>query len=157
MPESKTSPRRIAAVERHREALDLRRKGWTYAQIGDALGITAQGAHEAVKAELKRTVQEPADDVRRLEIERLDGMLKAMEGEVEAGDTNAVMVALKLAERRSRLLGLDAPTKLAAAVVEMPLQGAVKRAQEMLADPQLADALRALIPKPEEPASEDAE
>jgi hypothetical protein len=47
--------------------------------------------------------------MRKIELNRCDKMLKAIAGRVNRGDLKAVMVALKIAERRARLAGLDSP------------------------------------------------
>lgn len=110
--ESPTSPRRLEAAERQRQALELRKSGASYRQIRDALGYrTHQTCYEAVKSALLKTLQQPADEVRKLELERLDGLLLALAGPIKAGHLGAIDRALHIMERRARLLGLDAPTK----------------------------------------------
>ena len=95
------------------DALRLRLQGKSYQQIADELGYaTPSGAHQAVKKALARTVQEPADELRKVESDRMDAMLSYMWPRVEKGDPRAVEVAMKLAERRAKLLGLDAPEQI---------------------------------------------
>lgn len=107
--ESKLSPRRIEAAERQTQALELRKAGISYDAIAGRLGFAgAQGAYEAVKSALQRTQQEPADEVRRLEVERLDKLLTALWPEALKGNVQAVDRVLKIMERRASLLGLDA-------------------------------------------------
>ena len=110
--ESRTSPRRLAAVEKQRQALQLRYGGATYYAIAQALGYaTAQGALLAVEAGLRRTVQEPADQLRQLDLGRIDAMLLAIWAKARAGDYEAIDMVLKLLTRRAKLLGLDAPVR----------------------------------------------
>lgn len=143
-------------VMKDAEAAKLRAKSWTYQQIADHLGMSRQGAYDAVKRILDETVQEPSDDVRKIELERLDHMAQAVEGVLErqhvvvsngriigkrvgwelnedgtdrvdadghripiyqdleddAPVLQAVDRLLKIQERRSRLLGLDAPQRV---------------------------------------------
>ncbi len=100
----------ILAVEKQRQALQMRKSGETYADIATELGYKgASGAHAAVRTALKKTLQEPAEELRMLERERLDAMLQALWPKVEAGDVKAIEAALKVEERRAKLLGLDAP------------------------------------------------
>ena len=102
----------VQANERQIKALTLRKAGAGYQAIADALGYKDHtGAWRAVKAALKKTLQEPADELRQLELARLDDMLKAIAPYVAAGNLTAIDRALKIQERRARLLGLDAPTK----------------------------------------------
>ena len=62
---------------------------------------------------LRKTIQEPANDLRALEIHRLDEALRAIWQEVKKGNLFAIDRFLKISERRSRLLGMDAKTEIA--------------------------------------------
>jgi hypothetical protein len=102
----------IASHERKLQALELRKAGATFQQIADQLGYrSASGAFNAVKAALKATLREPADELRELELTRLDAMLLPLWRRVQSGDEKAVDRVLRIMERRARLLGLDAPTR----------------------------------------------
>jgi len=108
----KTSPHTIEVKDRLSEALKLRRAGKSYEQIAEALGYAGSGAaYNAVNAALREGVQEPAREVRRLEVERLDALLEALWPQAMAGDGFAVDRVLKIQERRAKYLGLDAPPK----------------------------------------------
>ena len=62
-----------------------------------------------------RDMDRPAVSMlRELEVQRLDAMLYAVWDDVLHGDANAVHTALRISERRSRLLGLDAPHSIEA-------------------------------------------
>jgi hypothetical protein len=81
--------------------------------IAEMLGWNShQAASKAIRAALKRTIQEPADELRTLELSRLDDMLKAIAPHVAAGNLTAIDRALKIMERRAKLIGLDAPAKV---------------------------------------------
>jgi len=109
---NKTSKRIIEATEKQAKAVRLRIEGYTHQQIADKLGYEGrQGACDAVQAALKKTLKEPADDYRKLELERLDMMFQAIWDDVTNGKVNKIDRALKIMERRSKLLGLDAPIK----------------------------------------------
>jgi len=102
----------IEVNERQRQAVELRKAGVGFQRIADQLGYKdASGAYRAVRAALKKTLQEPADEVRKLELERLDVMLFGIWTQVRQGNQGAIDRALKIAERRAKILGLDAPTK----------------------------------------------
>ena len=103
----------IRAHERQLQALELRKAGASYEAIAERLGYADRsGAYRAVKAALTLTLREPAEELRSLEAERLDGMLLPLWRRVQAGDEKAIDRALHIMERRARLLGLDAPTRL---------------------------------------------
>jgi len=113
--------RKIAALERKMKALELRKAGVDYMTIAKRLGYaSASGAHNAVKAALKLTLQEPADDLRKLELERIDAALSAIWTQVMKGNHGAVDRFIRLSERRARLIGLDAPQKIEANLSEKP-------------------------------------
>lgn len=106
--ESLTSPRRIAAVEKQRQALELRKGGATYAAIAQTMGLRSpQHAHYSISTALKRTLQEPAAQVRALEIERLDTLFLVLWPMVQVGNLKAIDRMLRVMERRAALLGLD--------------------------------------------------
>jgi hypothetical protein len=110
--ESLHSPRRLAAVEQQVTALRYRKMGLTYGEIAERLGMrSSQTAWSAVESALKRTLQEPADYVRKLELGRLDAMFIPVYINACRGDLAALSAALNIMTRRARLLGLDAPLK----------------------------------------------
>lgn len=103
----------IKAVDKHAQALKMRQAGASYEDIARVLGYkSASGAYSAIKAGLKKTLQEPAEELRFLELSRLDEALKAIWPEVRKGSLFAIDRFLKISERRSRLLGLDAKTEI---------------------------------------------
>ena len=107
------SKKGLKAHERQLLALDFRKKGYTYDQIAEAVGYRGRaGAYKAVMSALKKTLQEPADEVRKMELERLDVMMKALWPWLEAGSTPHIAQMLKVMERRAKLLGLDAPAPI---------------------------------------------
>ncbi len=132
MSESKTSERRLAAVEKQRLALELRKAGVSFPQIAAQLGYkSVSGAFDAVDSAIKRLLQEPAEEVRKLEVARLDHMLSAVWPSVQRGDERAVEMALKIMARRAKLLGLDAPK---AVELSGDLRLSIDALDKMLAD-----------------------
>src|SRR3990167_4527882 len=118
-----TAASKIKIVDKHAQALQLRIAGASLQVIADALGYAGpQGASEAIKSAMQKTLQEPADQLRKLELERLDRMLRGIWTTATDSGQNpidpsvhhsAIDRALRIMERRARLLGLDAPTKIA--------------------------------------------
>jgi hypothetical protein len=101
-----------AIAERRVLALELRKAGTPYRQIAKELGVDVHTAHADVGAELaalRETAIDEATELRSLELERLDGMTSGLWPQVRAGSAPAVSAAVRVSERRSRLLGLDAP------------------------------------------------
>lgn len=107
-------PKAIVTLEREAQALELRKQGLTYGQIGDLLGISEMGAHKCVNRALNKfrtEMAEEAADVRQLELERLDALFAGVWMKALSGDPASMGSALKVMERRAKLLGLDAATK----------------------------------------------
>ena len=125
---AKVTGRRVDAAERDAQALELRAAGLSFRQIGRQLGCSTSDAH-------RRVLREPADRVRALELHRLDqlqahavAVLCDRHVLIQAGrvvvdqqgrpypDHGLVLAAiaalLRIAERRARLLGLDAPARV---------------------------------------------
>jgi len=105
----------IAAAEHRLRALQLRKKGHTYREIGLQLDMSEQRAHQHVIEGLRRLNTERselAEEVPQLELERLDTMPLALATKVTKSDCTAIQTALKIMARCARLLGRDAPDGL---------------------------------------------
>ena len=110
MPESKTSEKRLNAAQKRAEALKLRTSGMKFEDIRDRLGYrSVSSAHEAVMKGLRDTLQEPADELRKMEAERLDRLMEAIWADATQGNEWKIDRVLNIMERRARLLGLDKP------------------------------------------------
>lgn len=107
------------AAERRVEALKRRIAGGSYRAIARELGVSEAQAFRDVQAELDKLAQqaqEEASRLRVLELRRLDEMLIRLSPMLypKSGDNvnlGAIDRALKIMERRAKLLGLDAPEK----------------------------------------------
>lgn len=116
MPKDSTSPRSLVALQRQQQAVELRRAGRSYREIACQVGIGVASAHRLVGAaiaEARTTVQEDVVELRALELSRLDGLLGTLWPKARQGDLQAVDRVLRIMERRAKLLGLDAPVKVA--------------------------------------------
>ena len=110
-----TSPRRLRARERELQALELKKAGFNYRQIGERLGVS----HVAVGKALRRALaahsdqtKEAVEELRQLELERLDALNLAFWEKMIGGDVQAGKLILRTIDQRSRLLGLEAPRPL---------------------------------------------
>lgn len=119
--ESKTSSRRSMARERETQAFELRKAGYSYSKIAECLpphpngkSVTSQAVAKMITrvlARLAKLTEQNVDDVRRIELERLDVMLKGLWSKAEGGDESAVDRILKIMQRRAEMLGIDAPER----------------------------------------------
>lgn len=98
------------------KALSLRRAGYSYSEIASEVGISRASAHRLVSEalhDIREAIDNSAGEMRAEEISRLDALVRAVWPQAIAGDFYAIDRALKIMERRAKLLGLDAPTKTA--------------------------------------------
>jgi len=103
----------VQALDKHLQALELRKGGASYQQIAQALGYSGpSGAFKAVETALKESKREAGEELRTLELERLDSAFLAIWTYVKNGHLGAMDRMLRIMERRARLLGLDKPTKV---------------------------------------------
>jgi hypothetical protein len=99
-------------VEKERQVLELRIANARWEDIATIVGYASAGAaYNAYARALKRTLQEPSDEIRQQERERLDRLGNAVYRQAIQGDVRAIQTMLKIMERRAKLLGLDSPIK----------------------------------------------
>lgn len=116
MPRAKkTAPGKLRARDKAQRALDLRLAGKSFDAIAKEVGYASRsGAFMAVDELLKARIAEAtenADELIRLELERLDMMANALWSKVKKGDAPAIDRMIKIQDRRAKYLGLDAPSK----------------------------------------------
>lgn len=103
-----------AILERQIQALELRKAGWAFHEIGVRLGISTTQAFRDVSTQLKQLAAlalDNANELRQLELERLDMLIQGLEPMARVGNPGAVNSYLRVMERRAKLLGLDAPVR----------------------------------------------
>lgn len=97
-------------------ALELRMAGATYQQIADALSYRSKG--EAFRSVERALAQEMGraetlrNEYRALTLGRLERLIRSLWTKALGGDLQAVDRVLRLVERQSRILGLDAPVQI---------------------------------------------
>lgn len=97
-----------ARRERMAKVLELRKAGVTFRKIGEQLDVTHQQAYHDYRDALAEITREPAEEVRDLELARLDDLyLIAYSRARKGNDMRAVDSALKIMDRRAKYLGLD--------------------------------------------------
>ena len=126
-----------AQIAQDNRAAEMRSMGMTYQQIGDSLGVSKQAAHAAVQRAIREIPTDGAEDVRRVELMKLDrlerfyhGVMNSTHVRVSASGKIVMQVGedgtetpllddgprmeaanglLKIAAQRARLLGINAP------------------------------------------------
>lgn len=103
-----SAAQRVAVSERRTEAVRLAASGMGYSQIAERLGFhDRSGAHKAVRGALVAHQAEAVDELRQLELERLDALQRSCWDAALEGDIASVDRVLKVIAARVRLLGLD--------------------------------------------------
>jgi hypothetical protein len=99
--------RALAAARRVR-AVELRTAGHTYDRIAAELGYANRGTvYRVVANALETQTVEAVDQLRSLEVERLDRLQEAVWQKALEGDVPSAAVAMRVIMERCRLLGLE--------------------------------------------------
>ena len=115
--QSKKAPE-PAMLEQEAKVIELRRAGLTWATIAAQTGYAgAPGAYKAYQRAAERLIRPNLEEHRDMELDRLDRLQAAVWGRAALGEVKAIDSVLKIIDRRSRLLGLDAPQKIQAEVI----------------------------------------
>lgn len=110
---SKTEPKIVRnTLELMPRAAEMRAAGASFRAIGDQLGIDHTWARTLVLKALEEAVYEAADEMRTQEGMRLDRLQLGLWPQAARGDTKAALAVVRIMERRAKLFGLDAPTRM---------------------------------------------
>lgn len=111
-------------LERTATAIELRKAGASYADIGRTLNISGTQAMVIIRGALSKLAQQESRDarvLRQLSIERFDRLLRAVWPRAMQGDCDAVRTAAYVERQRNELYGLNSPAK-----VQVEALGALK-------------------------------
>jgi hypothetical protein len=96
----------LASYRRSR-ALELRARGLSYEEIAREVGYTSRAtAHNVITQALESRQAENVEHLRRLELDRLDGMHASLWPRAMDGHVPSVLALLRVIDLRTRLLGL---------------------------------------------------
>lgn len=98
---------------------ELRLKGMSLRQIAPLVGLSRGTVAKRLEDANRAIVLPGVEEMRKMEDERLDKLLSALDRKIDAGDTRAIEVAIKLHERRAKLHGLDRPAEMNVTVHEI--------------------------------------
>lgn len=110
-PAAQPNPAQVAK-ETH-DCFKLKLDGCSVREIADELGLTKSTVQNRLQAAYDDLVLPVADEVRQIELARLDRWQRKLEQRIDDGEAaeRIVPIGLKVQERRSKYLGLDAPER----------------------------------------------
>ena len=141
-------PMKLETQMKMRTVLELRVTGASYSFIADKVGCSQPYVGNLLRRgldQLKNETMDAAERLRNLEILRLDAMLASLWE--KRAETKVAEVLLKISERRSKLMGLDAPIKLQPELPggDMPFDTPATREE---AEERIAELLALARPQP---------
>ena len=97
---------RILAMERRRDAVQLRKAGWTYPEIAKQLKYASvEGARKAVMKGMKELGNDGVQELREMNVARLEHLLSIVWPTANAGDHKSIMMAQGLINDLNRISG----------------------------------------------------
>lgn len=123
----KQTQRDYDRAERKKNALELRLAGASYRDIAQALEVSPATALQDCKEALADIPAQQADEMRTVELSRLDRLQRAVWPRAVKGDLQAVDRAIKIIDRRAKLFGLDAPQQVQITANDIDLDAAVDK------------------------------
>lgn len=112
MAGGRNSKSQAEIAEKRQKCLELRKCGGSFRYIAEQQNISLGLAHKYIAdalSEINGLIAQDAEQLRELELQRLDTATLAIAKLVRQGHLGAVDRWLRISERRSKLLGLDAP------------------------------------------------
>ena len=113
--ESRSSHRRTRPKQRQQQAWQLRLAGHSLREIARQLGVsigTVCGDVQRAFQEYQEQWRAEAKHFAELDLARIETILARLWPGVLQGDVKSCLAALRVLERRAKLLGLDAATKV---------------------------------------------
>lgn len=100
-------------LDKENQIVELRRAGVAWKVIAERTGYaSASGAYNAYQRIAERVIRPGLEEYRDLELERLDRLQAGVWGKALNGDLRALDSVLRIIDRRTRILGLDAPKEV---------------------------------------------
>jgi hypothetical protein len=118
----KSSSKNLQIGKRRSQAVKLRSTGATLEMVAAAIAkefdLPKYGKVQAFRdidfglKELNTECRHNAEEYRRQALERLEEMLFRLQPKIKIGETKSIDAAVRIIDRQSKLLGLDAPIQI---------------------------------------------
>ena len=117
----------LAQLKRENRAVELRHQhAMTFANIARELGYeTIAGAQKAYQRALKRIEHPAAEEYLQADLDRLDTMTEVYWQSAVAGNLRSADMVLRIMQKRADFLGLDAPKRVQAEVMNYDGHGSL--------------------------------
>lgn len=110
-PGQHTTRLELEDLDRRWKALDYRKQGWSYNRIAKEMHLGVTTVREDILWCLDQVISEPAEEVRKMELERLDELQAAIWQRAIGGDYVAIDRVLRIMDKRQRILGIETPVE----------------------------------------------
>jgi uncharacterized protein YerC len=107
----------VEMLQRESEIVDLRTEGYVWREIGRRVNMSTAGAAKAYERALKRILAPSLETHRAVELDRLDILQQAYWIPAISGNLRAADFVLRVIDKRSVILGLNAAIKIQTEVV----------------------------------------
>lgn len=138
-PQSHGNNAQMAAEQS--ECLQLRLEGKSFRAIAAATGLSTATVFNRVEDAIALEINPKAEQLRAIESERLDLYLDRLKVRIDKGDTHAIQTAIRISERRSKLLGLDMPQRIEANVSSHEVTPQDLELQELIREAKAKNAI----------------
>jgi hypothetical protein len=119
-------------AEEQLRCYQLRLTGATIAMIAKQTGLAVGTVHKRIQSEIAERVEPVRAEVRKVQLDRLDEWLMHLNKQIREGRSVArnIEVALRVEERRAKMMGSDEPEQSAVTVTTDPaVQALLDRAR----------------------------
>lgn len=133
-PNTRQKKNAAQVAEERLRCYELRLAGATIRMIAKQTGLAIGTVDARIQAEIQARVEPLADEVRKMQLDRLDEWLMHLNRQIRAGTAVArnIEIALRVEERRAKLLGVDKPEKFEVTTGESDLDAALRDLEEQM-------------------------
>lgn len=108
-PTGATHQKKLKKLEDTKKAFLLRISGYSFLRISEEMHCSKAWAHKLINQamdEYRANLRQTVDELRAIELARLDNMLTQLAVPMSRNDVTAIRAAVRISEHRSSLLGL---------------------------------------------------